>query len=69
MFKLAIIVGTDRPNSKSQLMAEYVKTLYVSLGVDAQIYSMAFFPLRHVVGGPYEENIPEVEVYSTYFSL
>ena len=42
MFKLAIIVGTDRLNSKSQLMAEYVKTLYVSLGVDAQIYSMAF---------------------------
>ena len=63
MFKLAIIVGTDRPNSKSQLMAEYVKTLYVSLGVDAQIYSMAFFPLRHVVGGPYEENIPEVEEF------
>ena len=63
MFKLAIIVGTDRPNSKSQLMAEYVKTLYVGLGVDAQIYSMAFFPLRHVVGGPYEENIPEVEEF------
>tara|TARA_B100000963_G_C22607075_1_gene663073 strand:+ start:365 stop:907 length:543 start_codon:yes stop_codon:yes gene_type:complete len=61
MFKLAIIVGTDRPNSKSQLMAEYVQTLYVGLGVDAQIYSMSFFPLSHVVGGPYGENIPEVE--------
>ena len=32
MFKLAIIVGTDRPNSKSQVMANYVHKLYSERG-------------------------------------
>lgn len=65
MFKLAIIVGTDRPNSQSQLMAEHVKTLYVNIGVDAKIYSMAFFPLNQVVGGAYRYDIPEIEAFNT----
>ena len=43
MFKLAIIVGTDRPNSKSQDMAVYVKEQYRERGVDAHIFSMADF--------------------------
>ena len=38
MFKLAIIVGTDRPNSKSQDMAVYVKEQYRERGVDAHIF-------------------------------
>ena len=63
MFKLAIIVGTDRPNSKSQEMAEYVKEQYSKRGVDAHIFSMADFPLGSVVGGPYGKEIPEIEAF------
>ena len=61
MFKLAIIVGTDRPKSKSQEMAEYTQAQYNKRGVDAHIFSMADFPLASVVGGPYGENLPEIE--------
>jgi multimeric flavodoxin WrbA len=63
MFKLAIIVGTDRPNSKSQDMAVYVKEQYSKRGVDAHIFSMADFPLGSVVGGPYGKEIPEIEAF------
>lgn len=63
MFKLAIIVGTDRPNSKSQVMANYVRKLYTERGVDAQVFSMVDFPLGSVVGGPYGEDLPEIEAF------
>ena len=63
MFKLAIIVGTDRPNSKSQDMAVYVKEQYRERGVDAHIFSMADFPLGSVVGGLYGKEIPEIEAF------
>ena len=63
MFTLAIIVGTDRPNSKSHLMAEYVQGLYSERGVDAQLFSIADFPLGSVVGGPYGKDLPEIEAF------
>ena len=63
MFKLAIIVGTDRPNSKSQVMANYVHKLYSERVVDAQVFSMADFPLGSVVGGPYGKDLLEVEAF------
>ena len=47
---------------KKPLMAEYVKTLYVGLGVDANIFN-GILPLETCGWWPYEENIPEVEKF------
>lgn len=63
MFKLAIISGTDRPNSKSHMMSEYVQKLYEERGVEATIYSMIDFPITEVAGGPYGKELPKVEAF------
>ncbi len=63
MFTLAIISSTDRPNSKSELMAKYVQKLYVDRGVEASIYSMKDFPITEVAGGPYGKDLPKVEAF------
>ena len=58
---LKIISSTDRPNSVSLRVANYVKTLYDERGVSAGVISLEDFPLADVVGGKYGKSIPAIE--------
>lgn len=58
-----IISSTDRPNSKSLLVSNYVKGLYKKEGINPEIISLEDFPLRDVVGGKYGDDIPSVNAF------
>lgn len=57
---LKIISCTDRPNSRSLEVSNYIKTLYEQEGIRPDIISLEDFPLADVQGGPYGEDIPSV---------
>lgn len=57
---LKIISSTDRPNSKSLEVSNYVKTLYETEGVNPEVISLEDFPLSDVVGGLYGDKIPSI---------
>ena len=61
MFKLAIIVGTDRPNSKSQVLANYIN--YTAKGGRCPGIFHGRLSLGSVVGGPYGKDLLEVEAF------
>lgn len=56
-----ILAGTNRPNSKSRLLADVVKNLYAKLGTDTEILDLAKIPMPTGEGvpykGPYEESL------------
>lgn len=60
---LKIISSTDRPNSNALKVSGYVKSLYKKEGVDAEVISLADFPLEEVVGGRYGKKLPAVEAF------
>jgi len=60
MMNLKIISSTDRPKSKSLEVANYVKSLYKSEGIDTEVISLEDFPLADVVGGLYGKDIPTI---------
>lgn len=60
---LKIISSTDRPNSKSLQVSNYVKGLYEKEGVNPEVVSLEDFPLRDVVGGKYGADIPSVNTF------
>lgn len=60
---LKIISSTDRPNSNAIKVSGYVRSLYEKEGVDAEVISLADFPLEEVVGGRYGKKLPAVEAF------
>ncbi|MEX0843630.1 MAG: NAD(P)H-dependent oxidoreductase [Balneolaceae bacterium] len=60
---LKIISSTDRPNSNALKVSAYVKSLYQSQGVNAEIVSLEDFPLEEVVGGRYGKKLPAIEKF------
>ncbi|MEQ9309726.1 MAG: NADPH-dependent FMN reductase [Balneolaceae bacterium] len=58
---LKIISSTDRPNSKSLEVSNYVKTLYDKEGVFPEVISLEDFPLSDIVGGLYGEKIKSIQ--------
>lgn len=56
-----IISATDRPNSTSMDVSEYVKTIFEREGIYPNIISLVDFPLGDVQGGKYGKDIPSVE--------
>jgi NAD(P)H-dependent FMN reductase len=56
-----IISSTDRVNSTSFEVSEYVKTLFEQEGIYPNIISLVDFPLQDVQGGKYGIDIPSVE--------
>lgn len=58
-----IISGTDRPNSKSLEVSNYIKTLYEKEGVHPEVISLEDFPLSDVIGGKYGAKIPSIEAF------
>lgn len=61
--ELKIISGTDMPNSKAFEVSNYIKNLYLDLGVDAEVIDLVNFPLGDVAGGRYMEKIPSIETF------
>lgn len=60
---IKIISGTDRPHSNALKVSEYVQSLYLEHGVDAEVISLEDFPLEEVIGGRYGKHLPSVERY------
>lgn len=63
MIDLQIISGTDRPNSNALKVSKYLKHRYQKEGIDAGIIDLRDFPLDHVYGGKYGEELPEVDAF------
>jgi NAD(P)H-dependent FMN reductase len=61
MITVEIISGTDRPDANALRISNYLKQKYESLGVSAAIMNLQKFPMEKVSGGPYGEDIAEVE--------
>jgi len=60
---LKIISSTDRPNSTTLAVSNYVKTLFEEKGETAEIISLEDFPTGDVQGGKYGKSIPSVEAF------
>ncbi len=58
---LKIISSTDRPNSKSLEVSNYVKSLYKKEGINPGVISLEDFPLSDVVGGVYGDKITSIQ--------
>jgi NAD(P)H-dependent FMN reductase len=54
-----IIVGTNRPNSRSKEIALLVQQEYKALGEDTEIIDLADLPLKDLHGDDYGDNKPE----------
>lgn len=50
---LKIISSTDRPNSMSLAVSNYVAGLYQKEGINADVVSLENFPTADVEGGKY----------------
>ncbi|MBO6794750.1 MAG: NAD(P)H-dependent oxidoreductase [Balneolaceae bacterium] len=60
---LKIISSTDRPNSMSLSVSNYVADLYKKEGINAEVVSLEEFPTADVQGGKYGKSIPSVEKF------
>lgn len=60
---LKIISSTDRPNSNTLRVSEYVESLYREKGVDVEVISLEDFPLEEVIGGRYGKKLPAIEKF------
>lgn len=60
---LKIISSTDRPNSKSLEVGNYIAKLYQKEGVSTEVISLEDFPLVDVAGGPYGDDIPSITAF------
>lgn len=60
---LKIISCTDRPGSNALKVSRYVRQMYLSRGIPAEIVDLQEFPLEKVSGGPYGKEIAEVTAF------
>lgn len=58
-----IISSTDRSNSTSLAVSNYVKTLFEKEGINAEVISLEDFPTADVQVGKYGKDIPSVEAF------
>lgn len=63
MLDIQIISGTDRPGSNALRISEYLRRQYETYDIEVGIINLQEFPTGKVAGGPYGEEIPEVEQY------
>ena len=54
---LKIISSTDRPNSTSLAVSNYVKKLFMKWDIAADVISLADFPLADIQGGKYGKKL------------
>ena len=60
---LSIISSTDRPNSWSLKLSNYISRLYAERNVKAKVVSLEDFPLADVVGGKYGKEITSIKKF------
>ena len=63
MVHIEIISGTDRPGSNALRITKYLKKKYEKSGASAAIIDLQNFPIASVQGGPYGQDLPEVEEF------
>src|SRR5690554_3821137 len=62
--RIAIISGTDRPNSYALRVATYITDQFLANGTDAVLVDLQNFPTADVAGGRYGEDIPSIEAFN-----
>lgn len=62
--RIAIISGTDRPNSYSLRVSKFIYEQFLAQGTDAVLVDLQDFPTADVAGGRYNEDIPSVEAFN-----
>ncbi|HCI71721.1 MAG TPA: NADPH-dependent oxidoreductase [Balneola sp.] len=60
---LSIISSTDRTNSWSLKLSNYISRLYAERNVKAKVVSLEDFPLADVVGGKYGKEITSIKKF------
>ena len=63
MPSICILSGTDRKNSRSLDVAQYLESLYKVAGSRAFVVSLEQFPLHEVQGGRYGEDLPGISIF------
>ena len=62
--RIAIISGTDRPNSYALRVATYINDQFRANGSETVLVDLQNFPIADVAGGPYGESIPSIESFN-----
>lgn len=64
MTRIAIISGTDRPNSYALKVSNYIQREITKLGYDAIVIDLQEFPIVDVAGGRYGDEIESIKTYN-----
>lgn len=62
--RIAIISGTDRPNSYAYRVSKYIFDQFIAQGTDAVLVDLQNFPTADVAGGRYDDDIPSVKAFN-----
>jgi len=62
--RIAIISGTDRPNSYALKVSNYLQEQFSIQGADAIVVDLQSYPIADVAGGRYGQQIPTVEAFN-----
>ena len=64
MTRIAIISGTDRPNSYALKVSNYINSQFLSSGVDSFVVDLQNFPILDVAGGRYNFTNPSIDAFN-----
>ena len=64
MIKINILSGTDRPDSTSMKVSEYIYPKLKGYGAQSDIISLRDFPIKDIAGGRYGEKIPSIQEFN-----
>jgi NAD(P)H-dependent FMN reductase len=62
--RIAIISGTDRPNSYALRVSTYIRDQFLANGTDAVLVDLQEYPTADVAGGRYDDDIPSVDAFN-----
>jgi len=64
MTRIAIISGTDRPNSFALKVSNYINSQFLASGVNSFVVDLQEFPIVDVAGGRYDDTIPAIDAFN-----
>ncbi len=62
--RIAIISGTDRPNSFALKISNYTNSQFLASGVESFVVDLQKFPITDVAGGRYGATIPSIQAFN-----
>jgi chromate reductase len=64
MIKINILSGTDRPDSTSMKISEFIYPKLKGYGAQSDIISLRDFPIKDIAGGRYGDKIPSIQEFN-----